>query len=59
MRLSTGRHSRNFFMQGTHTSFSLSTRKYEYVLCVGSRFSPDAAPKSVPLDALPKHSGVH
>ena len=59
MSLSTGRHSRNFFMHGTHTYFPLSTQKYEYVLCVGLRFSPDAAPKSVPLDALAKHPGVH
>ena len=27
-------------------------------VCVGLRFSPEAAPKSVPLDALAKHLGV-
>ena len=46
-------------MQGTHTYFSLSTQKYEYVLCVGLRFSSDAAPKLVPLDTLAKDPGVH
>ena len=46
-------------MQGTHTYFPLSTQKYEDVLCVGLRFSSDATPKSVPLDALAKDPGVH